>query len=383
MNYFYQQLNASPWKGIISEVGLGIEFTAGLLRNPGASKTLLYFTCDYAGLDRVHGERAVSLENACRVATANYERAIKTAVENEPIHNFFGLAVTGAHYTDRESHGWIALKTQNDLAYMHFIIPQNADRSIVGEWSANVIAWFLTGCFLKQTTWADHIIDYSLPCTIDVIYAAGISDVERLLFLGPNNLLAFKNGKFIRVADALRQTDVIYSGSFNPPTVRHGAQDHCLFEISQEHTYKGTISIQDLLHRIRMLDLMHKTVLISRSARFIDKHRVLRTYHDQDYIFLVGADAWNATIARHQYPSDDFLEKALGNTKFVVMPRKGYSIEKNALSAKINVIEMADDNKWPAEVSSTTVRNSEDPAKSGWITHPVSEYIRVNKLYVK
>lgn len=382
MNTFYQQLNSSPFKGIISEVGLGIEFTAGLLRVPGASKTLLHFSCDYAGLDRVHGERAVSLENVTRIATANYERAITTAMEHEPLDNFFGLAISGAHYTDRDSHGWVALKTKNYLAYMHFSIPMNGDRSVIGEWSAHLVAWFLTGCFLKQKTWADHVIEFALPCTIDVLYAPGVSDIERLLFLGPDNILAFKGGKFIRVADALRESNVIYSGSFNPPTKRHGSSENCLFEISQQHTYKGTLSLEDVLHRIRMLDLMGKTVIVSRAARFIDKNRVLRLYVDKDYTFLVGADAWNATIARHQYPSDEFMGRALKGTQFLIMPRGGYTIEQNKISESMK-FTVLDEKAWPPEVSSTTVRQSEDPSKSVWLTDEVCQYIRANKLYVK
>lgn len=379
---FYDQLNASPFKGVISEVGLGIEFTSGLLRKPGASKTLLYFSCDYAGLEKVPGERAVSLENVTRIATANYERAIKTAMEHEPLDHFFGLAVSGAHYNDRDSHGWVALKTKNYLAYMHFSIPMNANREIIADWSAHLVAWFLTGCFLKQNnTWADHIISYALPCRIDVLYAPGVSDIERMLFLGENNVLAFKGGKFVRVEDVLRDNEVIYSGSFNPPTTRHGSQN-CIFEISQNHTYKGTLSLEDLLHRIRMLDLMHKTVIISRAARFIDKDRVLRLYVDKDYTFLVGADAWNATIARHQYPSDDFMGRALKGTKFLILPRGGYAIEQNRISDHMK-FEVLNEQSWPPEVSSTTVRNAQDPSQSGWITAPVAEYIKANKLYVK
>jgi nicotinic acid mononucleotide adenylyltransferase len=380
MSTFYQDLNNSSFKGIISEVGLGIEFTAGLLRTPGASKTVLYFSCDYAGLEKMYGERAVSLENVTRIATANYERAITTAMEHEPLDHFFGLAISGAHYQDRDSHGWVAVKTKNYLAYMHFSIPMNKDRSVVGEWSAHLVGWFLSGCLLNSKPWTDHIVDYALPCKIDVLYAPGVSDIERLLFLGSDSLLAYQHGKFIRVVDILRTSDTIYSGSFNPPTIRHLEIENALFEISQEHVYKGSLSLEDLLHRVRMLDAAGKTILISRSARFIDKNRVLREYEAKKYCFLLGADAWNATIARHQYPTDDYLGKAMGESSFEIMPRDDIQIAENGTS--LHVEHQISNHVYVHNgVSSTSVRALKNPCESHSLTREVADYMRRHKLY--
>ena len=384
MQAFYNALNNSPWKGCISEVGLGIEFTANYLLHSGSSKTILYFRCDQVGVSKPKGMRAVSLEAAQHQAT-NMLRQARLATINsgsEVNDHLFGLAVTGAHYTDRPSHGWIALKTLEWEAHMHFTVATNNYRPAVAKIVAKRIAWFLDGCLLNNKPWVEKISvirKYLDQDNIDVLYAPGISDFERLLLLTPDNPLVYHNGEFHRVVDYVREYPLIYAGSFWPPTKRHLEVSNCLFEISQKHYYKGDVDAESLLHRVRMLDLEGRPTLLTQAPRFVDKHRVLAARTNEDFTFILGTDAWNATIAHHQYPSMDWLGERMTQADFSVMPRDGIDIYINGVSKTL---------QWSIGITyqyghynSTEVRESDDPGGHEYLTDEVGRYVTNQRLF--
>lgn len=397
MTDFFSRLNTSPWKGVISEVGLGLEFSSRMLMVPGASKTVIGVNCDYAGLDVRKGVRSVSLENARRMAEENLAAAVETAGDFEPTEERFGFAITGAHYQDRDSHGWMYLATPNWGAYMHFTValPEHyreyckvteaESRAMVAKVMVGRAKWFLNACMLERGSWAQHIasLDGELEIDhIDVLYGPGLSDVERLLLLRPLNPLAYRNGEFQRVIDVVRAYPTIYPGAFNPPTKRHLNVGNVLFEISQQHYYKGAMDLEDLLHRIRMLNAASRPILITQAPRFVDKVATLRKVCDADRIeFLLGADAWNATIVHHQYPSTNWLAEQLGNTTFRVMPRLGVDIDHNQVGNTLDMVEEVVDHAFEG-VNSTTVRNSEFPDTHDYLTSQVGDYVGNHKLYL-
>jgi hypothetical protein len=320
MQAFCNSLNASGWRGVISEVGIGLDFSAGYLRHPGASQTILGINCDYGGIDRPTDMRAVSLENAKRLAIESLAKVRLRAGEYDT-QKQFGLAITGAHYEDRPSHAWVYIATPNWDAYMHCSISASRDRNFVGGVLATRVRWFMQSCMLSTDSWVKHIEELGDSMdvhNIDVLYAPGVSDIERLLLLRPKNPLAYVDGKFERAIDVVREYSSVYSGAFNPPTKRHLDFHGVLYEISQQHCYKGGIALEDLLHRMRMLSLSGKAALLTQAPRFIDKRNVLMDTLGMTSIeFVVGADAWNATVAHHQYPSTEYLAEKLGpNVQF-------------------------------------------------------------------
>jgi nicotinic acid mononucleotide adenylyltransferase len=391
MTEFFGRLNDSSWKGIISEVGLGLEFSSRFLRVPGASRTIIGVNCDYAGLNVPKGVRSVSLENAKLMAHENLTAAVATAAEFEPTEERFGLAITGAHYQDRDSHGWIYLATPKWDAYMHFTVapPQgkHGQRGMIANVVVERAQWFLNACMLERGSWAQHIesIGDTLETDhIDVLYGPGLSDIERLLLLRQFNPLAYYDGKFQRVVDIVRDYPTVYPGAFNPPTKWHlNVGEPTLFELSQQHCYKGSMNLEDLLHRIRMLNVAGRPTLITRAPRFIDKVDMLRSVCGADEIeFLVGADAWNATIVHHQYPSTNFLAEALGNTNFRVMPRMGVDIDHNQVGDTLKMYEEVADRSFEG-VNSTAVRNADFPGRHEYLTPEVQDYVTRTGLYSK
>lgn len=375
---FYKRLNDSPWQGVISEVGCGIPFCHDYLMNPGASKTILACHSDYGGLNQPIGMRSVSLENVKRMAANNMlEGSQRKQGDYKPVNNLFGLAYSFAHYEDRDSHGWVYLKTLNIDAYMHFSIKANDSRSFVANVLSQTIQWFVEGFLLTPRSWNSHIrmFPFTLESNhIDVLYGPGVSDVERLSLLKKGTLLAYSNGEFVRVVDLLREDKPIYAGSFNPPHDGHAEiGENAIFELSQHNCYKGYISAEDMLHRMRMIDLAGYPVILSQVPLFVDKHAILNSYHPREYIYRMGVDSWNRFIAIDQYPVHDYLEPRLQNSKFEVYGREGEMMGSNILTKKLNATFIESSRA----ASSTEVRDG----NLNYVDPKVKKYIIDNGLY--
>lgn len=385
MEQFCNDLNASSWRGRIAEVGIGLEFSFRYLQVPGASKTIIGVECDYAGIDLPHDMRAVSLENAKRMADVQFERAMAAAMQYEPKDNMFGLAITGAHYSDRDSNIWVCLTTLEGQSYMHFSITSAHDRRWVGRIVAERVQWFMDACLLSNDSWVHHIDNLSTfleTHNMDVLYAPGMSDAERLLLLSPRNPLVYHKGHFQRVVEYVRKYPVIYPGAFNPPTKKHLNAEDCMYEISQQHYYKGGVAIEDLLHRVRMLDAEDKPTLITQAPRFVDKHRVLAACGSTEMTFLIGADAWNKTIIMHQYPEVEWLSKEMPYAEFLILSREGLEVEENAVSETLKWTMCIDTCLYIGQ-SSTAIRESVYPWDHEYLTPAVAKYIKDHSLYKK
>ncbi|MCV0439862.1 MAG: hypothetical protein K5880_14780 [Hydrogenophaga sp.] len=323
--------------------------------------------------------RAISLDNARRLA----QKALgHTHIqEGQNPETLFGLAITGAHYQNRESHAFIYIATPKWDAYMHISIAANSNREWVGRIVSERVQWLMEGALLGVSSWQQHIEDIgdSLEThNIDILYAPGVSDVERLMLLRPGNPLAFHNGEFRRVTDVVRTFPMVYPGAFNPPTKEH-LKATALFEISQQHYYKGGLSIEDVLHRMRMLDLEGKPVLLTQAPRFIDKYRVLKRYSpDEQFIFLVGMDAWNMTIPHHQYPSERWLHEQMPDVEFWIKPRVGVELYENGVSKHLTYKVLEGEG---SEINSTAVREDDASHNHEYLTPLVAEYILRQGLY--
>lgn len=378
------KLNASSWRGCVSEVGVGIPFSAKYVSIPGASNTILHMDSPYAGIGRPDGMRAVSLENARRMAQENLVKAIGFAAQiaHSNQEHLFGLSITGAHYTDRKSHAWVYLATPGGDACMHFYTKWPIEsRQDLGKLVIDYVSWFLYNCLIEKA-WIKGITE--MKPSIDVLYAAGVSDFERLLLLTEDNPLAWNsNGRLERVEDLVRGTSTVYSGSFNPPTKRHLQNaEGALCEISQKHPHKGDASVEDMLHRIRMLNAAGHGVLITKAPRFIDKYRLLQRYittsPNNKILFKLGVDAWNNTIAAHQYPNGTWLGENMPHAKFIILPRAGYQSESSVAISNLDYVFV---HGISSEESSTEIRDSSEPHKHKFLTPEVADYIYRNRLY--
>ena len=380
MQQFANALNDSSWRGVITEVGIGLEFSSRYMRVPGASSTIQGVNCPYMDNGRPHDIRAVSLENAKRLAEKSLAQTSIGSYEDT--EHLFGLAITGAHYEDRPSNVWLYLATPKWDAYMHVEVAAHPDREWVGKVVADHAVWFLRGFLLNNTSWRQHIEDIgdSLEThRVDVLYGPGVGDAERLMLLREYNPLVYFEGKFHRVTSYLRNNNIIYPGAFNPPTEQHLSVASCLFEISQNHAFKQPASIEDMLHRIRMLDAADRPILITQAPRYVDKYNVIMACQGKSFSFLLGADAWNNMIAAHQYPTHSWLGEQMPKVDFLVVPRHGEEIYNSGVSENLQWKVSTDYTSKP--YSSTAVRNDDIPHEHEYLTSEVAEYIKTHELY--
>lgn len=373
-------LHASPWKGIVSEVGLGLEFSASLVREPGASNTIIAIESDYANVFKPYGMRAVSLEYAKHMANYGLARSNDWFADKALDNTYaFGLASTAVHYTDRMSHAWVALKTNKFEAYMHvnftYITP---NREAVGKELAKAIYWFIEGTLLHTRSWKDLIA--TKPDYIDVLYAPGVSDIERLGLLTAENPLLYHNGKFHRTVDYLRDSKAIYAGSFNPPHNEHlTAGKDALFRIGVHAQGKGFISAEDMLHRLRMLDLLKvPVVIVGTLGMFYQDDQLFRKLWKKGYVHRVGSDTWNRLIKPEQYPNENFLGQAMQDSEFEIYNRGNEAITQNGVSEHL---KYRDSKIVLNSISSTDIREHKIPLASNVAGPEVYDYICTHKLY--
>lgn len=390
MQKFCNKLNASDWQGVISEVGIGLEFSSRYLRVPGASKTIIGVNCDYSGDAANEAKmRAVSFENACRMAKDNLIAAGSRKTILDSVYKSFGLAITGAHYKDRPSNVWVYIATNEWDAHMHFSIvtgdtPFTETREQIGRMVSDRVQWFMNACFLSNDTWVKHINDiypHLGRTKIDVLYGPGLSDIERLLLLHPENPLAYHNGQFRRVVDCLRDHPKVFPGSFNPPTMKHLSTEDCMFEISQQHHHKTGVSLEDLIHRVRMLDAAGRPTLLTHAPNFVDKYKVLvESCEVKAPEFIVGADTWNILVSPLEYPDNEWLKRHLEFASFEVMTRAGVPIVTNAVTETLTW-SITNTNSDLSRMSSSDVRSSKEKHMHSAVSPEVVLYITKQDLY--
>jgi nicotinic acid mononucleotide adenylyltransferase len=389
--FFFDKLNKSPWKGHIVEVGAGIPFTQALTLTSGASETLLGMECPYGRADAGTGivTKRVSQHYVGSAARAALKKGDSFLGQHDYNQHLFGLAISAAHYgteSNRTSHAWVAIATQEDTSYLHFSagdFPGYKDRETFSKLVCDTVIWFMSQVLLHEyQSWIDaiKICNITSGVYIDVLYAPGVSDIERLLLLDENNPLAYKDGQFRRVVDILRQHDTIYPGSFNPVHKAHlNNGKGALFELSQKNCYKGDISLEDLLHRIRMLDLCGVPILITRSPLFLQKHALVSKVSPprNGYKYVIGADAWNAFVNPLQYAQDgQELEEFFENAIFKVFARPKVEVVENQVTKHLNY-KIALDAGEPSEYSSTEIRKGNLEG----VAPKVAKYIRDHNLY--
>lgn len=395
---FCQELNESSWMGSVCEVGLGVPFQSMFLANPGASKTIMFSHSPYSKTFQPAGVRSVSADMVRKLAKADFFRE-PYALVDFPGTKRFALAVSASHKNEGErgeTHGWICICTNGvafpsheNLRYylLHFRMNKTyvvgkdtraVSRTFAGALYAYLIRWFASKILLnKWETWGEAIENMP-PMNVDIIEAPDISIEEHLLLAKENNPLLFHEGKFQRTSDYLRKYNQVYRGSFNPPTLAHTILgENALFEMEVSNARKGKVSLSDIAHRVRMVNLTGKPLLVNCGyPLFADLHRMLQELGCGNLNYLVGVDTFN-DIANPEYiPYEDFLSPfyAGGTGKFLVIPREGYEVGRNEYSDKLE-FEMVD-TECPT-ISSTAVRAGD----YSFVDEKIIQYITDNNLY--
>ncbi len=426
---FWKELNASPWKGMVAEVGFGMPFTYYFSGTPGASQTLLYAHSPYSRSFQNPNVRAVSLEAVDGMM--DHLQGLDTDYQQNKTPRFY-LAVSGSHKAsneDGDSHGWIGLRTviprdgydETANTFIHFRLDKTylgmeevfkrtaqrkeMDRFTAGYYVSSTIAWLFRALLLGQyESWGHAIKSQNQNITnalhIDVIKDGRISLEEHLALADFGNPLYYHSGWFQRATDCGRTYKRFVSGSFNPPHAVHeemATNAVCLLNF--ENVRKESISATDMAHRIRMLDLLGKPVLITREREFFALQAHLLTKMVNGPITLItGTDTFNAIVNPKYLPEGsakllkslkpeeegdarkkiltDFLKPLYKETgvSFEIYKRPGSELVRNEWTERMHC-EVKESNS--PELSSTAIRKGDLTG----VSEPVAKYIRDNKLY--
>jgi hypothetical protein len=393
---FIDLMNKSPWFGTIIEVGMGIPFQYSFMNVPGASNTIFETKSPYAkeaqNLNRI---RSVSIDGVRSFASREIQ-SLKTNLNRD---NLFSLAISASHKSPNEygeSHIWACISVlQNGMhreSFMHISLDKDtySDRKLAGEQYVYILSHFVLNALnISPISWEQIVDDYKTnglgkTFRIDVVCGKEFSMADKLKLVMDYNPIIFDKGNLVRIEDVFRKNNVIYRGSFNPPTNAHliiGGDS--IFEISIGSAWKPTINEQDIIHRVNMLSLSDKTVMVSgRHGLFIDFHNMLQVIAPGNYEYIIGIDTFNAVTNPKYIPNEDSLRDfEYGRTgKFLVNRRDGFVINKNKYEEMINYSDHynIDCAEYDYTSSSTRVRNGE----LNLCSEAVASYIASNNLYL-
>jgi nicotinic acid mononucleotide adenylyltransferase len=399
---FIEDLNQSPWKGSICEIGFGVPFQSWFFSQAGASKTILFAHSPYnklfQGLDA--GERAISEEASRKLAKRDMDKIIKEVYPIPEGRDFlFSIACTGAHKTQEEvgeSHGWITLIHSTNpkvpsIHTIHFTFPKSLNRIEASTCTGLLIQWVLNTILLKPRNDKKGLINWpeaiqmlsNFPGKIDVINSLSISIEEHLMLCTADNPLVYHNGQFQRVTDYLREYDTFYRGSFNPITKLHSHFSNikkAMLEIDISNIRKGTVTLVDIKHRLKMIDTSPDSppIMINNgNPYFINLYNLLKKNDKAKIQFIVGVDTFNDIVNEKYIPTPNFLQpfyKSEGKVKFLVLERDGYKVIKNNYSDLLDYELIT--NPHP-EVSSSEARKG----NVDFINPSVLKYIESHNLY--
>ena len=183
--------------------------------------------------------------------------------------------------------------------------------------------------------------------------------------------------------------DIVYGGSFNPPTVAHfriaervmALYPDCEFYfLPTGHAYGKTDLIDDY-HRVKMLKLLCRrlggqarvSTIETRDQTFAGTYYTLRYFCDP--MFVLGADNLLGIESWIRYP------KVIIENKFIVIPRGDINLDYlfknnsvlNEYRNNFIILDMGN-----LGISSSQFRNTKD---NKYLLPEVAQYIKENNLY--
>jgi len=373
-----KDLFQSGYEGVISEVGIGVPLQAEILSYAGASDFLLMGMTPYnqAFQPKIR-DRAVSEDMSIRMAQAIFNQAKASGFPRSG-KKLFSVAVTGTHTkskTGGQTHAWMCIMTDANIFIVHFYMRPGVNRRGAISWARRQTLNILQDALLNKSPEGDR-----WGTEIDVIRWPGLSTEEKLkTYLSQTNPLYFDSkGHMQRATDMIRNAKAIYRGSFNPVTQSHlEIGKDALFELSMTNFRKPASNYTDLVHRINMLNIAGKGVLVTTGQEtFIAFQEMLYKKYKIKSPYVMGMDTFNAVVEHGITLADKSLGEAIHPNillmNFIVNQRGKTAIHPMSSSLKVEYVQRGD------EYSSTQARTG-DHSK---LPPGVSDYINKNKLYV-
>lgn len=364
------KLFKSGYEGVISEVGLGVPLQSAILGEPGASNFLLMGLTPYnQAFQPKIGGRSVSEAMVVQMAQIAFNQAQAHGFPRAG-KKLFSLAISGAHSREKgaEIHAWICVMKSDNIYIGHVVMDGGSRKTSITSMGRCALHFLECALFDKHPNRGGWRHD------LDVIRWPNMTLEEKLEIAGASNAPIYFDaaGNMQRATDIIRQTKAVYRGSFNPPTNAHlDIGGNALFEICRVNARKGEVNNKDLAHRIRMLNLLGKGVLITRScSRFVELAELLEKRGGKaDIEYIMGTDTFNKVCEDALKVFMDDRDK-LRKMSIVVNERDGLPISP---LKEMNIRSITRHN----DFSSTRARTGDH---SG-ISPVIGSYIKDNELY--
>jgi hypothetical protein len=298
---FAAALNASPHRGVFAVTGGGSLLLSDLLTEPGASATVLEARVPYheralAEFIGAQGGQAASLETACAMGMAAFERARALAGADD----VFGFALTASLATRTPKRGThrvhAALQTLDATRAFSLALEKDARTRRQEEELCRDLAVFALGHLLRES--------YGPP--------AGLLTGERIETATASAPPAWQDLLAGRVAvvarpDSAAWPRALLPGAFNPLHDGHRAMarhaEHVLgttvaFELCTRNVDKPPLDYLTVRHRLSQFE-PDTPVWLTRAATFVEKARRF-----PGATFVVGTDTLARIAAPRYYGGD-------------------------------------------------------------------------------
>lgn len=383
-----EKIHASPYRGVVIETGAGAVIAHELLSVIGASNTVISthvpYSKEYVDSFGYAYKRAISTQYL-DVLEKIYNKGVRETFLSLP---FFEITTSfQIKYNPNETtHGWIKMTTyaENTLEgktkYYHISLP-NTERikqiHNIGKIAIDIM--------YNETCGADEIIE-----GVDIILSDKDERLNILNYLKKskyNRIVLFrKDGTTDRIESITRNGDlIIFKGSFNPPTIAHEqginvVDGNKYFSISLDTVGKGWQDNTNVLHRIKMLNLLGYDVMVNNRPKFIEIKQVLDPKMNGKLHIILGEDTYERLGIDYgpRQPKDAY-EKDFGHNQLHVLRRNSYK-EYLTKAERERFKELTKNNTRHYDVyttSSTQVREGD----ISQVTEKIKEYIIENKLY--
>ena len=306
-----EQLHASPHSGVIAVTGGGALLLADLLTVPGASATVLDARVPYANAALAEfigavAEQACSVETACDIAMAAFQRA-RTLASDDPQHRF-GFGCTASLATQSRKRGahraHIALQTLSETRTWSITFEKGARDRLAEE---RLLADIALTAF-ADTLGLEQRIDLDLRDAEEI-------DGDRATVPASWGNVLLGRVRAVPIHQSATPT-VLFPGAFNPLhdghlEMAHHAQRVCgdsvAFEICVSNVDKPQLNYLALRHRVSQFDAA-TPVWITNTATFVEKARCFPGVR-----FVVGVDTLSRIGLPKYYGGDPVrLASAVG-----------------------------------------------------------------------
>lgn len=259
------------------------------------------------------------------------------------------------------THWRIWIKNISDKTLYHITIPDHYDRPTFQKIVWNIWLQLITQCldpsFQVTTPYIDHVYienKQNIQKTIDLMQKDSVVCIDT-------------SGKLCRIEDLTRTREwyqplIIYKWSFNPPhkghvhimeTAQKKYPNHIpLFSISLDNYDKGTISSEEIIQRIEMLNTLWYPVILFWSPYFKDSLSRIRLKNHQEIIFPL----WSDTVQRifNTYDDKNQMIQDFDSVRFEAFWREQFQFN----SSEYETLFIQNDENPYETVSSRSIRNN-------------------------